>query len=70
MMGNHKEYNFYHGFLIHYAKHVVDKNAQKLVEGLLGDVDRQVYYDFMRAMRGEWYQKDAAEANEVKSDEC
>lgn len=65
MMGNHKEYNFYHGFLTYYAKHVVDNNAQKLVEGLLGDIDRQVYYDVMRVMRGEWYQKDVAEANEV-----
>lgn len=66
MMGNHKEYNSYHDFLIHYAKHVVDKNAQKLVKGLLGDVDRQVYYDFMWVMRGEWYQKDVVEADEEK----
>lgn len=65
MMENHKEYNFYHAFLMHYAKHIVDKDAQKLVEGLLGDINRQVYYDFMQIMRWEWYQKDAAEASEV-----
>ena len=64
-MENHKSHNCYRAFLMQYAKHIVDKDAQKLVEGLLDDIDRQIYYDFMQVMRWEWYQKDAAEANEV-----
>ncbi|GEM_PF-2232546 len=65
MMKSHKEYNCYHAFLMHYAKHIVDMDAQKLVEGLLGHLDGQAYYDFMRVLRWEWYQKDVAEVNEV-----
>jgi hypothetical protein len=65
MMENHKEYNYYHAFLMHYAKHIVDMDAQKLVEELLGDLDGQIHYDFMRGMRWEWFQKDVSEANEV-----
>lgn len=65
MIENHKANNYYHAFLTHYAKHIVDMDAQKIVECLLGDLDGQVYYDFMRVMRWEWYRKDAAKANEV-----
>lgn len=65
MMENHKGCNNYYAFLMHYAKHIVDMDAQKLVEGLVSDLGGQAHYDFMRIMRWEWYQKDAAEANEV-----
>ena len=65
MMEKHKYYNNYHAFLMHYAKNIVDVGAQQLAEDMLGDLDGQTQYDFMRVMRWEWYQKDALEADKV-----
>lgn len=65
MMEKHKDYNHYHAFLMNYAKLIVGVGAQHLAEEMLGDLDGQVQYDFMRDMRWEWYQKDAVEADEV-----
>ena len=65
MIGNHKDINHHRAFLVNYSKHIINMDAQRLAEEILGNLAGQAQYDFMSVLRWEWYQKDVLEAANV-----
>ncbi|MCX4343384.1 MAG: hypothetical protein OSJ53_05790 [Kineothrix sp.] len=65
MIGNHTDNNLHRVFLVNYAKHIINMDAQRLTEEILGNLAGQAQYDFMSVLRWEWYQKDVLEATNV-----
>ena len=65
MIGNHTDNNLHRAFLVNYAKHIINMDAQRLTEETLGNLAGQAQYDFMSVLRWEWYQKDVSEAANV-----
>ena len=65
MIGNHMDNNLHRAFLVNYAKYIINMDAQRLTEEILGNLAGQAQYDFMSVLRWEWYQKDVLEAANV-----
>lgn len=61
----HRSTSQYIGFLRTYSKHIVNCDAQGVVESMFGDLQTDVQYDLMRELRWDWFCKDQGLASEA-----